>query len=62
MSPRDLVTFAMMVMTSLAVVVNGAPSANLDPEDYEVLADDETRSTDNGNVCFSPLSEYNVRR
>lgn len=50
MLPRDLVTLA--VMTSLAVaVVDGAPAA--DPEDYEVFADDEARSADNGNVFLS---------
>ncbi|XP_014470736.1 PREDICTED: BMP and activin membrane-bound inhibitor homolog [Dinoponera quadriceps] len=47
MLPCDLVTLA-TVMTSLvvAVVVSGAPN-HLDPEDYEVLADDEARSADN---------------
>ncbi|XP_032677335.1 BMP and activin membrane-bound inhibitor homolog [Odontomachus brunneus] len=54
MLPRDLVTFA-TVMTSLAVaVVDGAPPVNLEPEDYEVLADDETRSADND---FSNMGE-----
>jgi len=56
MLPRDVLTIAMMT-TGLVVVVTGVPT-NLDPEDYEVLTDNEARSIDRGNatrlsLCFA---------
>lgn len=46
---RDLLTFATMVSSLTAAV--GA-SVDLDSGDYEVLADNEGKSDDNGNVTF----------
>jgi len=55
MLPRDVLTIAMMT-TGLVVVVTGGVPTNLDPEDYEVLTDNEARSIDRGNAPIS-LSE-----
>ncbi|KZC10433.1 BMP and activin membrane-bound inhibitor like protein [Dufourea novaeangliae] len=53
MLSRDLLlTFATMVSSLSAAVVVGA-SVDLDSGDYEVLADNEGKSDDNGNVTFS---------
>lgn len=50
MLTRDLLTLATMV-SSLTVVIGA--SIDLDSGDYEVLADNEGKSDDNGKVTFS---------
>lgn len=49
MLPRDVLTIAMVTTSLIVALTNGAP-ANFDPEDYEVLADNEARSIDKGNA------------
>lgn len=49
MLSRDLLTFATMV-SSLTVVVGA--SVDLDSGDYELFAENEGKSDDNGNVSF----------
>lgn len=54
MLPRDVsttLTIAMVTTSLIVAVTSGAP-ANLDPEDYEVLVDNEARSIDKGNASF----------
>lgn len=51
MLPRDVLTIAMVTTGLIVAVISGAPT-NLDPEDYEVLADDEARSIDKGNASL----------
>lgn len=55
MLPRDVLTIAMVTTSLIVIVISGAPT-NLDPEDYEVLADNEARPIDKGNASIS-LSE-----
>ncbi|XP_071570519.1 BMP and activin membrane-bound inhibitor homolog isoform X2 [Temnothorax nylanderi] len=48
MLPRDVLTIAMVTLVTTALIVgvtSGAPT-NFDPEDYEVLADNEARAID----------------
>lgn len=49
MLPRDVLTIAMVTTSLIVAVISGAPT-NLDPEDYELLADNEARSIDKGNA------------
>lgn len=49
MLPRDVLTIAIVTTGLVVIVTSGAPT-NLDPEDYEMLADNGARSIDKGNV------------
>lgn len=53
MLPRDVLTVAMLTTGLVVIVTSGAPT-NLDPEDYEMLADNGARSIDKGNAHSSP--------
>lgn len=66
MLPRDAFTLVTL-LTSLAAAAAAAttrgPFADLDSEDYEVLADNEARSDDKGKVSsISKRSEFFYNR
>lgn len=53
MLPRDVLTFATVVTNLIVTTTNGAPTTDLDLEDYEKFTDNESnaeKSIDNGNI------------
>ncbi|XP_011703811.1 PREDICTED: BMP and activin membrane-bound inhibitor homolog [Wasmannia auropunctata] len=57
MLSRDVLTIAMMTTSLVVAVTSGAPT-NLDPEDYEVLADNEARSIDKDSSNMGEVRCY----
>jgi len=57
MSPRDVLTIAMMTTGLVVAVTSGAPT-NSDAEDYDMLADKDAQSTDKGNKRWAGWADW----